>query len=49
MSYEHGGRGLITGERPLPPTPPSRPVAPEAPLPPFSSNPLDTLNRKGGL
>jgi ferredoxin-type protein NapG len=44
--YEHGGRGLIVGEQPLPPAPP---VAPEPPASPFSANPLDTLNRKGGL
>ncbi|MGD8957032.1 MAG: ferredoxin-type protein NapG [Chromatiaceae bacterium] len=42
--YEHGGRGLIVGERPSP-TPPS---TPNAPVSPFSVNPLDTLNRKGG-
>lgn len=42
--YEHGGRGLIVGERPSPP-PPS---TPNAPVSPFSANPLDTLNRKGG-
>jgi ferredoxin-type protein NapG len=47
VSYEHGGEGLIVGERPPMPSPP--PHAPEPPLPPFSSNPLDTLNRKGGL
>ncbi|MGB5744743.1 MAG: ferredoxin-type protein NapG [Sedimenticolaceae bacterium] len=41
--YEHGGRGLIVGERPSPP-----PSAPEPPASPFSANPLDTLNRKGG-
>jgi ferredoxin-type protein NapG len=44
MRYEHGGRGLIRDEPPL------SPDAPQAPQPPFSSNPLDTLNRnKGGL
>ncbi|MGB5451690.1 MAG: ferredoxin-type protein NapG [Sedimenticolaceae bacterium] len=40
MSYEHGGRGLMPDGRPLAPTPPASP---------FSSNPLDTLNRKGGI
>ena len=40
--YEHGGRGLIMGERPSPAS------APESSAPPFSANPLDTLNRKGG-
>ena len=49
MRYEHGGEGLIMGERPPMPSPPPRPVAPEPPESPFSSNPLDTLNRKGGL
>jgi ferredoxin-type protein NapG len=49
MRYEHGGRGLMSGEPPPAPSPPPQPFAPEAPLPPFSSNPLDTLNRKGGL
>lgn len=47
--YEHGGRGLVVGERPLPPAPPTPPAAPEPPMSPFSSDPLDTLNRKGGL
>jgi ferredoxin-type protein NapG len=49
MRYEHGGEGLIVGERPPMPSPPPRPVSPEPSEPPFSSNPLDTLNRKGGL
>ena len=48
-SYDHGGRGLIIGERPQPPVAPSPPAAPEPPASPFSANPLDTLNRKGGL
>ncbi len=43
MRYEHAGKGLIIGEGPVPP------AAPEPPLAPFPSNPLDTLNRKGGL
>jgi ferredoxin-type protein NapG len=38
MSYEHGGRGLV---------PDGQPPSPSAA--PFSSNPLDTLNRKGGI
>ncbi|MCB1922301.1 MAG: ferredoxin-type protein NapG [Gammaproteobacteria bacterium] len=41
MSYEHGGRGLIINEE-------AGGAAAPAPQP-FSSNPLDTLNRKGGL
>jgi ferredoxin-type protein NapG len=41
VRYEHAGKGLIMGQGP--------PAATEPPLPPFSSNPLDTLNRKGGL
>jgi ferredoxin-type protein NapG len=41
VRYDHGGRGLILGEGP--------PDAPEPPASPFSANPLDTLNRKGGL
>lgn len=54
MQYEHGGRGLIMGEAgrpppPMPPSPPARPLPPEAPASPFPANPLDTLNRKGGL
>ncbi len=44
--YEHGGRGLIVGERSSPPVPPA---APEPPMSPFPADPLDTLNRKGGL
>jgi ferredoxin len=47
MQYEHGGRGLIPAEPGLPP-PPAVPDAESATLP-FSSNPLETLNRKGGL
>ena len=42
MQYEHGGRGLIMGETATPP-------APGAPASPFPANPLETLNRKGGL
>ena len=60
VHYEHGGRGLILGEgrpspppmpqRPMaPPRPPTPPGAPQPPAAPFSANPLDTLNRKGGL
>lgn len=46
VRYEHAGKGLIMGDgRSVRP----RPSAPGPPLPPFSSNPLDTLNRKGGL
>ena len=37
MRYEHGGEGLIPGN------------PQESADSPFSSNPLDTLNRKGGL
>ena len=43
--YEHGGRGLIVGERP---SPLASPAAPEPPASPFSADPLDTLNRRGG-
>ena len=49
VQYEHGGRGLIVGEGPRVPAPPMPPASADAPLPPFSANPLDTLNRKGGL
>lgn len=55
IRYEHGGQGLIVGERPPIPQPPRRPVMPPSPEPPqapqspFPGNPLDTLNRKGGL
>ena len=49
VRYEHGGRGLIVGDGPAMPSPPPRPMAPEPPASPFSANPLDTLNRKGGL
>lgn len=39
MQYDHAGRGLIMdGDAPQ-----------QQPSSPFSSNPLDTLNRKGGL
>ena len=48
MRYEHGGEGLIIGERPQMPSPPPMPQAPQAPASPFSSNPLDTLNRNKG-
>jgi ferredoxin-type protein NapG len=43
VRYDHGGEGLIIGEGPESPRPSETPAAP------FSSNPLDTLNRKGGL
>jgi ferredoxin-type protein NapG len=48
VRYEHGGEGLIVGERPAAPSPPPRPSAPEPPASPFSRNPVDALNRKGG-
>ncbi len=48
MRYEHGGRGLIFGEPAMPPSLPP-PAAPGLPDSPFSSNPLETLNSKGGL
>ena len=38
-----GAEGLIIGEGPESPSPSETPAAP------FSSNPLETLNRKGGL
>ena len=44
MSYDHAGRGLIFDERS-----PAPANGPEPTLPPFSSNPLDTLNGKRGL
>jgi ferredoxin-type protein NapG len=47
--YDHGGEGLVVGERPEPPMPPRAPERPEPPAPPFAADPLDTLNRKGGL
>ncbi|MCB1722877.1 MAG: ferredoxin-type protein NapG [Gammaproteobacteria bacterium] len=40
MHYEHAGRGLVIDEGE---------GAPASGAAPFSSNPLDTLNRKGGL
>ncbi|MBT8438152.1 MAG: ferredoxin-type protein NapG [Gammaproteobacteria bacterium] len=39
MRYDHAGEGLIQEQA----------TAPENLAPPFSDNPLDTLNRKGGL
>jgi ferredoxin-type protein NapG len=39
MRYDHDGEGLIQEQT----------TAPENLAPPFSDNPLDTLNRKGGL
>lgn len=47
MRYEHEGRGLVVGEGPT--RPPTQPMPPENPDSPFPSNPLETLNRKGGL
>ena len=47
MEYEHGGRGLIPAEPGLPPPPAA--LGAESATAPFSSNPLETLNRKGGL
>ncbi|WP_078118683.1 ferredoxin-type protein NapG [Thiosocius teredinicola] len=38
MRYEHGGKGLVPEQQPG-----------QQGVPPFSDNPLDTLNRKGGL
>jgi ferredoxin-type protein NapG len=39
MSYDHGGEGLIQDQA----------TAPNPSASPFSENPLDTLNRRGGL
>lgn len=44
VRYEHGGRGLIIGEGAAGSASGERAVTP-----PFSANPLDTLNRRGGL